>query len=47
MKEEDIKFIREAVEIIQKGVTSKLVSPNKLIQVYRCGNVIRIDIKGV
>lgn len=47
MSEGNLKFIREAVEMIQKGLTSKLISPDKLIQVYKCGNVIRIDIKGV
>ena len=45
MNEEQLKFIKDAVEIIQKGITGKVVSPDKSMQVYACGGVIRIDIK--
>lgn len=47
MSVEQLKFICDAVEIIQKGITSKVISPDKKIQVYQCGTVIRIDIKEV
>ena len=37
------EWIKEAVEMVEKGVCSRLQKDN--VTVYRCGNVIRIDIK--
>lgn len=47
MTEQQLKFISDAVEIIQKGITGKVISPDKKIQVYKCGTIIRVDIKEV
>lgn len=41
----DFKWIEKAVETIKSGLTNKVISPDKKIQVYQCGSVIRIDIK--
>lgn len=45
MSENQLSFISKAVAIIKSGMTGKVVSPNKTIQVYKCGAVIRVDIK--
>lgn len=47
MTEDKLKFISDAVDIIRRGITGKVESPDKKIVVYQCGTVIRIDIKGV
>lgn len=41
----DFKWIEKAVETIESGLTNKIVSTDKRVQVYKCGSVIRIDIK--
>lgn len=43
----DFKWINKAIETVKSGLTPKVVSPDKKIQVYKCGTVIRIDIKEV
>lgn len=45
MKAEIWKWIQESVEVIKSGLTNRLDSPNGKIKVYKCGSVIRIDIK--
>lgn len=47
MSEKQLEFISEAVQIVRTGLTGKMISPDKTIQVYKCGTVIRIDIKEV
>lgn len=47
MSEKQLEFISEAVQIVRTGLTGKMISPDKNIQVYKCGTVIRIDIKEV
>jgi hypothetical protein len=47
MTGDKLKFISDAVDIIQRGITGKVISPDKKIQVYQCGTIIRIDIKEV
>ncbi len=39
----DAEWLTQAVEVVQKGLCSRLEKDN--IIVYRCGKVIRIDIK--
>ena len=39
----DAKWIEEAVAIIEKGIADKLTMGN--VTAYRCGTIIRIDIK--
>lgn len=44
MFEKNMKAIQEAIEIIKRGVCARVdISPD--IKVYRCKNIIRIDIK--
>ena len=38
-------WIAKAVETIKSGICDKLEKDN--ITIYRCGKIIRIDIKGV
>ena len=40
------EFIEKSVEAIKSGLTVKTVSEDKKIMVYKCGSVIRVDIKG-
>lgn len=39
----DSQWIEKAVQTIKDGIADKLEKDN--VKVYRCGNVIRIDIK--
>ena len=39
----DTEWLAQAVEVVQKGLCGRLEKDN--IIVYRCGKVIRIDIK--
>lgn len=41
----DAEWILKAVETVKSGLCEKLEKGN--ITVYRCGKIIRIDIKGV
>jgi len=43
----DFEWIKKAIETIKSGLTPKVISPDKKIQVYQCGQIIRIDIKEV
>ena len=43
----DLTWINEAVELIKKGLTNRIESPDRNIIVYRVKNVIRVDIKNV
>lgn len=43
----NLTWINEAIELIKKGLTNKLESPDRNIVVYRVKNVIRVDIKNV
>lgn len=43
----NLTWVTEAIELIRKGLTNKIESPDKNIVVYRVKNVIRIDIKNV
>lgn len=43
----DLTWVNEAVELIKKGLTNKIESPDRNIVVYRVKNVIRVDIKNV
>lgn len=45
MKKDIWQWIEESVAIIKKGLTNKIESPDGKIKVYKCGSVIRIDIK--
>ena len=45
--EANIQFLLNAISIIKSGVSGKVVSKDKNIQVYQCGKIIRIDIKEV
>lgn len=45
MKPEIWNWIRESHEIVRKGITNRLDSPNGNIKVYKCGSIIRVDIK--
>ena len=45
MNEVKSEWIVKAIEIIKSGLCDKLEKDNILI--YRCGKVIRVDIKGV
>ena len=45
MKPQIWNWIRESFEIIRKGITNRMDSPNGNIKIYKCGSVIRIDIK--
>lgn len=37
--------IREAIEMVQGGKIRKAVLPEHGVTVYKCNNIIRIDIK--
>lgn len=39
----DIEWLNTAIEIIKSGIANRLEKDN--IIVYRCGKIIRIDIK--
>ena len=39
----DTEWLAQAVEVVQKGLCSRLEKDN--ITVYRCGKIIRVDIK--
>lgn len=39
----DIEWINKAIDVIQSGIANKLEKGNIII--YRCGKIIRIDIK--
>lgn len=41
----DFQWIKRAIEAINSGLTKKVISPDKKVQIYQCGSVIRIDIK--
>ena len=41
----DFGFIKKAVEAVEIGTTTRMDSTDKKIKVYKCGSVIRIDIK--
>ena len=43
----DFDWLVKAIETVKSGLTNKVVSPDKKVQVYKCGSVIRIDIKEV
>lgn len=43
----DFAWIEKAVETIKSGLTNRVDSQDKKITVYKCGTVIRIDIKEV
>lgn len=45
MKEEIWKWITESYEIVSMGLTNRLDSPDGKIKIYKCGTIIRIDIK--
>ena len=41
----DYEWIRKAIETIRSGFVERLDNTDKTIKVYRCGTVIRVDIK--
>lgn len=43
----DFEWLVKAIETVKSGLTNKVISPDKRVQVYKCGSVIRIDIKEV
>ena len=45
MNKEQMEWIEKSIKVIKDGITNKVVSTDKTIQVYQCGTVIRIDIK--
>lgn len=45
MNIEQLAWIQKSIEMINSGITNKVISTDKTIQVYKCGTVIRIDIK--
>jgi len=45
MERQKLQWITDAIELIRKGTTNKVISTDKKIQVYKCGSVIKIDIK--
>ena len=45
MTGQQLGWIDDAIEIVKRGTTNKVISKDKMIQVYKCGAVIRVDIK--
>lgn len=45
MTGQQLGWIGDAIELIQRGTTNKVVSTDKKITVYKCGSIIRIDVK--
>lgn len=45
MSKEQMEWIEKSISVIESGITNKVVSADKSMQVYQCGSVIRIDIK--
>ena len=43
----DYDWIKKAIDTIESGLVNRLNSPDGKIIVYRCGTIIRVDIKGV
>jgi len=43
----DFDWTERAVEAIKSGLTNRVDSQDKKITVYKCGTIIRIDIKEV
>lgn len=41
----DFSWMQKAIEAIELGITNRIDSPDKKIKVYKCGSIIRIDIK--
>lgn len=45
MTVQEMKWLAESIELIKRGITAKVISTDKKMQVYKCGSVIRVDIK--
>lgn len=43
----DFSWMQKTVEAIEMGITNRIDSTDGKIKVYKCGSVIRIDIKEV
>ena len=41
----DGKWLEQAMTVIENGLAAKLEKDNVIV--YRCGTIIRIDVKGV
>lgn len=41
----DFNWMQKAIEAIETGITNRIDSPDKKIKIYKCGSIIRIDIK--
>lgn len=41
----DFNWMQKAIEAIEMGITNRIDSPDNKTKVYKCGSVIRIDIK--
>lgn len=41
----DFGWMQKAIEAIEMGITNRIDSPDGKTKIYKCGSVIRIDIK--
>lgn len=41
----DYDWISKAIETIKSGFVERLDNADKTVKVYRCGTIIRVDIK--